>query len=69
MRMSAFLDTTLPGGVGERRDEPKGEQKIFLRSRVLPNNCLEGLFHTVLSSFVLHCYHVINIIFTVKIRN
>ena len=25
--MSAFLATTLPGGVGERRDEPKAEQK------------------------------------------
>ena len=69
VRMSAFLATTLLGGVGERRDEPKAEQKIVLRSRVLPNNCLEGLFHTVPSSFVLHCCHVINIIFMVKIRN
>ena len=55
MRMSAFLATTLLGEVGERRDEPKAEQKIVLRSRVLRNNCLEGLFHTVPSSFVLHC--------------
>ena len=53
--MSAFLATTLLGEVGERRDEPKAEQKIVLRSRVLRNNCLEGLFHTVPSSFVLHC--------------
>ena len=55
VRMSAFLATTLLGEVGERRDEPKAEQKIVLRSRVLRNNCLEGLFHTVPSSFVLHC--------------
>ena len=55
VRMSAFLATTLLGGVGERRDEPKAEQKIVLRSRVLRNNCLEGLFHTVPTSFVLHC--------------
>ena len=53
--MSAFLATTLLGEVGERRDEPKAEQKIVLRSRVLRNNCLEGLFHTVPTSFVLHC--------------
>ena len=52
-----FLATTLLGEVGRggRRDEPKAEQKIVVRSRVLRNNCLEGLFHTVLSSFVLHC--------------
>ena len=68
VRMSAFLATKLPGGVGERRDEPKAEQKIILRSRVLRNNCLEGLFYTFPSSFVLHCCHVININFTVKIR-
>ena len=55
VRMSAFLATTLLGEVGERRDEPKAEQKIVLRSRVLRNNCLEGLFHTVPTSFVLHC--------------
>ena len=42
-------------GGGGRRDEPKAEQKIVVRSRVLRNNCLEGLFHTVPSSFVLHC--------------
>ena len=59
VRMSAFLATTLLGGVGERRDEPKAEQKIVLRSRVLRNNCLEGLFHTVPSSFVLHCLKLI----------
>ena len=50
-----FLATTLLGEVGGRRDEPKAEQKIVLRSRVLRNYCLEGLFHTVPSSFVLHC--------------
>ena len=42
----------MPGGW---RDEPKDEQKIVARSRVLCNNYLEGLFHTVPSSFVLHC--------------
>ena len=42
-----FLVTTLLGGVGRRRDEPKAEQKIVVRSRVLHNNYLEGLFHTV----------------------
>ena len=42
----------MPGGW---RDEPKDEQKIVVRSRVLRNNYLEGLFHTVPSSFVLHC--------------
>ena len=55
VKMSAFLATTLLGEVGGRRDEPKAEQKIVLRSRVLRNYCLEALFHTVQSSFVLHC--------------
>ena len=50
-----FWATTLLGEVGGRRDEPKAEQKIVLGSRVLRNYCLEGLFHTVPSSFVLHC--------------
>ena len=54
-----FLATTLLGEVGGRRDEPKAEQKIVLRSRVLRNYCLEGLFHTVPSSFVLHCLKLI----------
>ena len=44
VKMSAFLATTLLGEVGGRRDEPKAEQKIVLRSRVLRNNCLEGIF-------------------------
>ena len=38
-----------------RRDEPKAEQKMVIRSRLLPNNYLEGLFHTAPSSFVFHC--------------
>ena len=55
-KLSAFLATTLLGEVGGGRwDEPKAEQKIVLRSRILRNYCLEGLFHTVPSSFVLHC--------------
>ena len=52
--MSAFLATTLLGKVGGRRDEPKAEQKIVLRSRVLRNNCFERLLHTVPRSIVLH---------------
>ena len=60
VKMSAFFghNTLLGevgGGGGGRRDEPKAEQKIVLRSRVLRNYCLEGLFHTVPSSFVLDC--------------
>ena len=53
--MSAFLATTSLGGVGGLRDEPKAEHKIVVRSRVLCNNYLERFFHTVPSSFVLHC--------------
>ena len=41
------------GGMGRLRDEPKAEKKIVARSRVLRNNYLEELFHTVPSSFVL----------------
>ena len=37
---------------GGLRDEPKAEKKIVARSRVLRNNYLEELFHTVPSSFV-----------------
>ena len=55
VKLSAFLATTLLGEVGGRRDEPKAEQKNVLRSRILRNYCLQGLFHTVPSSFVLHC--------------
>ena len=55
--MSAFLGYNIAaGGVGRRRDEPKAEQKIVVRSRVPHNNYLEGLFQTVPSSFVLHCW-------------
>ena len=55
MKVSAFLTTTLLGEVGGRRDEPKAEQKIVIRSRVLGNNCLERLFtqsQVLLSSIV-----------------
>lgn len=43
--------------MGGRWDVPKGDQNIVIRSRVLRNNYLEGLFHTVQSSliFVLLC--------------
>ena len=44
LEMSAFLATPLLGGVRGRRDEPKAEPKIVVRSRVLRNNYLEGLF-------------------------
>ena len=37
-----FLATTLLGEVGTRRDEPKAEQKILLRRRVLRNNNIAG---------------------------
>ena len=50
--MATALLGKVPGGW---RDEPTDEQKIVARSRVLRNNYLEGLFHTVPSSFVLHC--------------
>ena len=39
-----FLATKLLGEVGGRRDEPKAEQKIVLRSRVLRNNRFDGAF-------------------------
>ena len=51
--MSAFLATTLLGGVGGLQHEPKAEQKIVVRSRVLCKNYLEGVFHTVPISFVI----------------
>ena len=38
------------GGLGNDGMNPKPNKKIVLRSRVLRNNCLEGLFHTVPSS-------------------
>ena len=51
-----FSATTLLGEVGGgRRYKPKAEQNIVLRSRVLRNNCLEGLFtqsQVLLSSIV-----------------
>ena len=57
VKMSAFFWPQHCKGKwrGGRRDEPKAEQKIVLRSRVLRNYFLVGLFHTVPSSFVLHC--------------
>ena len=58
MKLSAFFGHNIAresGGGARRRDEPKAEQIIVLRSRILRNYCLEGLFHTVPSSFVLHC--------------
>jgi len=45
--MSAFLPTTLLGGVGSDNGmNPNGQTKIVIRSRVLRYNYLEGLFHT-----------------------
>ena len=54
------------GGVGGP-DEPKAEQKIVVRSRVLCNIYLERLFDTVSTSFVLHCR--INTLFRMEIRD
>ena len=54
VKLSAFL---------RRRNEPKAEQKIVLRSRILRNYCLEGLLHTVPSSFVLHWRFSATIVF------
>ena len=41
---------------------PKKIKKIVIRSRVLRNNHLEGLFHTIPNSliFVLHCSCLFN---------
>ena len=49
------------GGREGRRDKPKAEQNIVVRSRVLRSNYLEGFFHTAPSSFVLHIavFHVL----------
>ena len=61
-----FFATTLLGEVGERRDELKAEQKIVLRSRVVHNNCLEGLFtqsQVLLSSIVWNLFRAIKWIF------
>ena len=51
-----FLATVAEGGVGRRRNEPKADQKIVVRSRVLRNNYLEGLFPIVQSP--LSCYYL-----------
>ena len=50
--MNAFLATTLLGGVGGGDDgmNPKPIKKLSLEAVTL-----EGLFHTVPSSFVFHC--------------
>ena len=42
------------GGGGTTR-WTQSRTKNVLRSRILRNYCLQGLFHTVPSSFVLHC--------------
>ena len=56
--MTTFSGHNIAGG--EWRDDrmnPKKIKKIVISSRVLRNNHLEGLFHTVPNSliFVLHC--------------
>ena len=43
------------GGGGGTTQWTQSRTKNFLRSRILRNYCLQGLFHTVPSSFVLHC--------------
>ena len=57
VKMSAFFGHNIArrSGGGGRRYKPKAEQNIVLRSRVLRNNCLEGLFtqsQVLLSSIV-----------------
>ena len=47
-RKECFFGQNIAGGVGggeRRRDEPKADQKIVIRSRALCNNYLEWLFH------------------------
>ena len=54
------------GGGGGGEDDgmnPKPNIKIVLRSRILRNYCLEGLLHTVPSSFVLHWRFSATIVF------
>ena len=59
METTAFFGHNIAGGGGGewggRQDEPKADQKNVISCRVLRNNYLEGLFHTVPSCFVLHC--------------
>ena len=60
MEMTAVFGHNIAGGGGGgrvrgRQDEPKDDQKIVISCRVLSNNYLIGLFHTVPSCFVLHC--------------
>ena len=43
------------GSGGDDGMNPKPNKKNVLRSRILRNYCLQGLFYTVPSSFVLHC--------------
>ena len=50
--LAITLDEPLLGGVRERRDEPKADQKIVIRSKALP--IPSGPLHTVPSSFVPH---------------
>ena len=59
--MSAFFGHNIVRGSGGgegggegRRDEPKADEKIVIKSKVLCNNYLERIFHTVPSSFVPH---------------
>ena len=54
------------GGGGGGKDDgmnPKPNKTIVLRSRILRNYCLEGLLHTVPSSFVLHWRFSATIVF------
>ena len=55
VEMSAFLATTLLGGVGEWGDDgwtQSQSKHCHVRNKVLRKNYLEGRFHTVPSSFV-----------------
>ena len=70
VKLSAFFCQNIArgsgGGEGGEEDDgmnPKPNIKIVLRSRILRNYCLEGLLHTVPSSFVLHWRFSATIVF------
>ena len=56
VKLSAFFGHNIArGSGGDDGMNPKPNKKNVLRTRILRNYCLQGLFHTVPSSFVLHC--------------
>ena len=60
MKMSAFFGHNIArgsggGGGGDGGMNPKANKKLSLEAESYGTYCLEGLFHTVPSSFVLYC--------------